>query len=373
MAPPTQTETIPKPANYYGSGSNRRGGGYDSGKLENKNGIIAVTGEEELAKYSYPQYIPEWDTKYNFPPLEEFEPKEPGLNADPSFPNLLKEGVEVTELTPKFGSEVKGIQLSKLSDQGKDELALFVAQRGVVAFRDQDLAKLSLDEVKKFGEYFGPLHVHPASAAPKGHPEIHLVHRAATTGRPKVFEDYISSVRWHSDVSYEKQPPSTTFLYLLDGPSSGGDTVFADQIEAYERLSDGFKSRLHGLKAYHSGYEQYQDAIKAGYHVRRAPVANVHPVVRTHPTLKKKALYINDQFTRSIVGFKKEESDVILNFLYDYVGKSIDLQARVKWAPGTVVVWDNRRAIHSALYDWDTNERRHLARLTPQGEIPYEE
>jgi sulfonate dioxygenase len=76
--------------------------------------------------------------------------------------------------------------------------------------------------------------------------------------------------------------------------------------------------------------------------------------------------------TRKIVGMKKEESDAILKFLYDHIAYGADFQVRVKWAPKTVVVWDNRVTQHSALIDWQTGERRHLARITPQAEIPYE-
>jgi sulfonate dioxygenase len=179
-------------------------------------------------------------------------------------------------------------------------------------------------------------------------------------------------VTWHSDVTYEQQPPGTTFLYLLDGPVAGGDTLFANQVVAYERLSSGFKQRLHGLKAVHSGFEQAENSSKRGGVVRRAPVSNIHPIVRTHPITGEKALYVNPQFTRKIVGYKKEESDHLLNFLYDHIAKSQDLQARVKWAPGTVVVWDNRVTAHSAIIDWDDGQRRHLARITPQAERPYE-
>jgi hypothetical protein len=48
------------------------------------------------------------------------------------------------------------------------------------------------------------------------------------------------------------------------------------------------------------------------------------------------------EVTRSIVGLKKEESDALLNFLLAHVGRGIDYQARVRWAPKTVVVWDVR-------------------------------
>lgn len=76
--------------------------------------------------------------------------------------------------------------------------------------------------------------------------------------------------------------------------------------------------------------------------------------------------------TRSIDGLKKEESDYLLKFLLDHIGRGIDYQARVRWEPKTVVVWDNRVTSHSAIVDWVTGERRHLARITPQAERPYE-
>lgn len=96
--------------------------------------------------------------------------------------------------------------------------------------------------------------------------------------------------------------------------------------------------------------------------------------------------------TRYIVGYKKEESDFLLQFLFNHIALSQDIQARVRWRPGTVVVWDvrvpcshtpvvykyanlqlqNRVTAHSALYDWEDGQRRHLARITPQAEAPYE-
>ena len=241
------------------------------------------------------------------------------------------------------------------------------------AFRDQDFADLHIQEALDFAEYFGPSHIHPASGAPKGFPKVHLVHRsAADTTAKDFFEERTNSITWHSDVTYEKQPPGTTFLYLLDGPTAGGDTAFANQAEAYRRLSPEFQKRLHGLKAIHSAHEQARNALERGSIVRRDPVANVHPIIRTHPVTGEKAIFVNPQFTRRIVGYKKEESDYLLKFLFDHIAHSQDLQARVKWAAGTVIVWDNRVTAHTAILDWQDGQRRHLARLTPRAEQPYE-
>jgi sulfonate dioxygenase len=84
-------------------------------------------------------------------------------------------------------------------------------------------------------------------------------------------------------------------LYIFDKPTTGGDTLFADMVEAYNRLSPAFQERLHGLKAIHSGIEQVEASVAKGSICRREPVLHEHPLVRTHPVTGEKALYINTQ------------------------------------------------------------------------------
>lgn len=275
------------------------------------------------------------------------------------FACLQDASVQREDLTANIGTVLSGLQLSQLSDAGKDQLALFAAQRNVVVFRDQDFGDLPIEKAKEIGGYFGRHHIHPASGAPLGHPEVHVVHRGADDRSGEILlETRNSTVAWHSDVTYEKQPPGTTFLYILDTPSAGGDTLFCNMVEAYRRLSPGFRERLHGLKAVHSGIEQADSARVRDIVVRREPVTSVHPLVRTHPATGEKALYINPQcensdgnsstelnsdqaaVTRYIVGYKKEESDNLLKFLYDHIAYGADFQARFKWAKRTIVVWD---------------------------------
>jgi sulfonate dioxygenase len=83
-------------------------------------------------------------------------------------------------------------------------------------------------------------------------------------------------------VSYEQQPPGTTALFLLDKPETGGDTLFASQVELYNRLSPELQKRLEGLSVLHSGVEQANHSRQGnrGGIVRREPVENIHPLVR---------------------------------------------------------------------------------------------
>ena len=220
------------------------------------------------------------------------------MDADKSFSDLLPPSARIDHLTPRIGSIIDGIQLSSLTSAGKDQLALLTAQRRVLAFRDQNFADLPIPEATAFAAYFGRLHIMPISGCPDGHPEVHVVHRGAgDKGVQQLLSQRTTSVVWHSDVTYEEQPPGTTIMYLLDTPDRGGDTIFSDQVEAYKRLSPGFQARLHGLKAVHSAAEQVNSSRAMGGIVRREPVISEHPIVRTHPLTREKALFVNPQCT----------------------------------------------------------------------------
>lgn len=177
---------------------------------------------------------------------------------------------------------------------------------------------------------------------------------------------------WHSDVSYELQPPSTTSLKLLTGPEAGGDTLWSSSYALYSSLSPGLQIYLEGLRAVHSAVAQADGSRAAGLPVRREPIETVHPVVRVHPTTGWKSVYVNPGvyplsirnpipcltvhphtlyphisawnpgFTRRIADVPKAESDAILSFLFSQISENHDFQVRFKWQPNDVAIWDNR-------------------------------
>ncbi|WVF67235.1 hypothetical protein IAT40_001983 [Kwoniella sp. CBS 6097] len=304
------------------------------------------------ADYKYKRFLPTYDRETKYPPLEPFEHKDPGLASlsDPT-PRSFLDGAVVNELTPKFGSEVAGVQLSQLDERAKSQLALYVAQRGVVVFRDQDFIDQSPEwQLNEWGKTFGRLHIHPTSGGPAEFPEFHLVFRDAAPkkGLASYNPNKLSSTGWHSDVTYELQPPGLTTLFLYESPASGGDTAYVSQVEAYNRLSPSFREYLETLSVVHSGVAQadFSRQGNRGGVVRREPVENVHPLT--------------------------EESDAILNLLYTHIAQGHDFQIRAKWKPKSVVLWDNRITAHSAIGDYDPEKDgfRHGSRITPQAERP---
>ncbi|KAJ6519393.1 TauD-domain-containing protein [Mycena sanguinolenta] len=334
---------------------------------------LTVQATEE--EYRYSHLLPHF-SRDSYPPLTPFAFSDPGLRAleHPNPRAFLQNATSVVELTPRLGTEVHGINLAELDSDGRDELALEVARRGLMVFRDQhDFIDRGPEFYKQWGSHFGRLHIHPTSGHPAGYPEIHLVYRDANSTFNFEISDSITSTVWHTDVSYELQPPGLTTFFLLSQPETGGDTLFTSQVSTLQNLSPQFVAFLRTLTAVHSGLEQanFSRSGKRGGIVRREPVEHIHPVVRKHPVTGEEALYVNRQFTRRIVGLKREESENILRFMFDHIDKSGDFQARLKWSPGTVAVWDNRVTAHSAIVDYkQSKERRHGARITPQAERP---
>lgn len=346
-----------------------------------KQGALTVS-EENRRQTVWPEYLPTWNPNQKFPPLKYFKYEDKGTLASENLSSLFPPGHSATvkKITPKFGTEVDGIQLSELSDQGKNDLALFIAQRGVVVFRNQNLTHQGPEAFAQFARHYGPLHVHPTSGAPESTPDLHITFRGTSQEELELaFKTRLNNIAWHTDVSYELQPPAYTFFSVLQGPVSGGDTLFADSVEAYNRLSPHMQQMLEGLHVLHTSEDQASLQRQQGGVARRDPVTNIHPLVRQHPATGKKYLFFNREFSRKIIELKEEESHALLEFLYNHVESAHDLQLRAVWEPNTIVCWDNRLTIHTAtgIDELSTDEFgnptiRLAVRASPQGERPVE-
>ncbi|KDR78986.1 hypothetical protein GALMADRAFT_224236 [Galerina marginata CBS 339.88] len=322
------------------------------------------SGDEADDGYKYADFKPSFP-KLSWEPLKEQHVVDRGTFANPEKPSLFAAATKVNHLTPAIGTEIKGIDLRQLTGPQKDELALLVAERGVVFFRDQEI---NIHEQLELARYFGPLHKHATTPIPRnGLEEVHVVYNDATR-RPDP-TSFSKLELWHSDVSYELQPPSTTSLKVITGPDVGGDTLWSSGYALYSSLSTGFQSYLEGLSAVHSAVAQADGNRAAGLPVRREEIETTHPLVRVHPVTGWKSVYVNPGFTKRIVGVPKAESDTILDFLFRQISENPDFQVRFKWEVNSIAFWDNRIVTHSATFDfWPAT--RHALRATPHGEKP---
>ncbi|KUJ07899.1 TauD-domain-containing protein [Mollisia scopiformis] len=290
-----------------------------------------------------------------------------GARADKSKSALFSAAKEVIDLTKHIGTEIVGLQLKDLTDQQRDELALLIAERSVVFFRDQDLTP---QEQKKLGEHFGEVEIHPQVPHVPGVPGVTIIWPALqATERKASFRQPGGASKWHTDLVHEKHPAGITHLHNDTIPSIGGDTLWASGYAAYSKLSPEFRKIIDGRKAVYVSAHTYLDRNDPTAGPKR--IERIHPIVRVHPATGWKSLFVNRAMTKEIVGLDKAESDLILNYLYDVYEQNVDIQVRFKWTPRTSALWDNRITIHNASWDYEGSEPRHGTRVTSLAEKPY--
>ncbi|KAJ9131792.1 TauD-domain-containing protein [Pleurostoma richardsiae] len=320
--------------------------------------------------YEWTDYLP-YSSVTGDLPLDAYDHIDPASRADPEKKSLFSVLGERKDVTPNIGTEVGG-QLSTLTDQQKDELALYVAERGVVIFRNQDFLRRGTGFIKEFASHFGRLHVHQFGPHVRGNSELTVLLRDSDDSH---FDNNaagkLTTTGWHSDMTYEINPPGTTFLACMTTPQSGGDTLYLNAMSAYDRLSEPMKKFLEGLTAIHEGTPQTAGARKSNI-IRRPALDTVHPVIRKHPVTGRKGIFVTPTYVKKICELKQEESDAVLKMIFDHIKSGLDFHTRVKWEPGTIVLYDNRMVMHSVTLDYPLGEKvqRHMMRITPQGERP---
>jgi sulfonate dioxygenase len=190
--------------------------------------IFKSADKDQDQEYRYSHLLPVFNSA-RYPPLTPFRHEDPARRAlsHPDPLTFLQTATRLDELSPALGTEIEGVNLAKLTSDEKDQLALFVAKRGIAIFRDQkDFIDSGTSSYLEWGKHFGRLHIHPTSGHPADAPEIHLVYRDANTTFNFELDERITTSYWHTDVSYELQPPGLTTFFLLSQRKLCPSTAF---------------------------------------------------------------------------------------------------------------------------------------------------
>jgi taurine dioxygenase len=287
--------------------------------------------------------------------------------------------IVVEPVTPVIGAEISGVDLRKpLDPETFAEIRQAIRKWRVIFFRDQDIDN---DQLKAFGRHFGPLTpAHPIAEGLEDHPEIW--ERAIDEYRERKSEnDRLPPGRraprdykgWHIDITFVANPNAYSILYGVDIPPFGGDTIFTSLAAAYEGLSPKIKTLIDDLKTVHqtSHYDNggfnrasRRDGRQPG------PFVSLHPLVRIHPETGEKVLFLNLGTTTHIVGLKERESQALLDLL-EFELTRPEHQARFRWRPKSLVVWDNQAVSHAGPIDYAQFDLpRVVRRITVAGELP---
>ena len=278
--------------------------------------------------------------------------------------------LDVRPVGQTFVAEVEGVDLSQpLDDAIIAAITHAFNSYSILVFRDQDLTE---DQHIAFTRRFGELYDHILGQfAHPNYPDILVVSNIIENGRNIGLAD--AGRLWHADLSY-RQPSSTgSMLYAREIPSSGGDTLFADTIGAYEALPDVQKHKVRGLYAVHeylTSYSRHQQEHHVRPQLTEAQLGQlrevIHPIAFVHPGNGRIGLYVSDGFTVRIVGLPEKKGRALLHELNAHVTQE-RFQYRHRWRKGDLVFWDNRSTIHLATGGYALPERRLLHRTTLKG------
>lgn len=279
----------------------------------------------------------------------------------------MNEKLNITALGPYIGAQVSNLDLTRpLSDTQFEQLYHALLRHQVLFLRDQ---LVTPHQQRALAARFGDLHIHPVYPHAEGVEEI-IVLDTHQDNPP-------DNDNWHTDVTFINTPPAVAILASKLLPESGGDTLWASGIAAFEALSAPLKTLLEGLHAEHDfkkSFQEYKYRRTAEEHQRwqeavakHPPVQ--HPVIRTHPVSGRKALFVNEGFTTRIVELSEKESDAVLALLYAHATKP-EFQVRWRWQPNDVAIWDNRVTQHYANADYYP-ARRVMHRATVLGDRPF--
>ncbi|KDN69271.1 putative TfdA family Taurine catabolism dioxygenase TauD [Colletotrichum sublineola] len=323
---------------------------------------------------------------------------------EPLKPSGVLDQFEHFDVTPIIGREYPTVDLKELlrapnSDELIRDLAITIAQRGVVFFRKQDNIDNDLQKelVQRLGELSGKpstskLHIHPLNNSGRGNTqddEISVISSAQSKSLGLYhFLNYdkkqTQKGQWHSDIAFEPVPSDYSLLRLTQLPKTGGDTLWASGYELYDRISKPLQGFLDTLTATYAQPGFNATAGKNGFQLfteaRGSPenVGNlleaVHPVVRTNPVTGWKSIFAAGQHVSRINGLSEDESRHFLDWFLQMIVENHDLQVRNRWQNvNDVAIWDNRSVYHAATPDYLSEGlgERKGSRAVSVGEKPY--
>ena len=233
----------------------------------------------------------------------------------------------------------------------------------VLSFPDQ---RMDDDALERFTNAMGGFGIDPFFAPIPGRQHIAAILREADERTPLFAEN------WHSDWSFQAQPPAGTCLLAIEIPPKGGDTLFANQHAAWDALPAARQAEWGDLAAIHSARLAYAPdgsygtrdegrsmAIRPGEEAR---AEQTHPLVPAHPETGRRGFYSTLGYIVGIEGMDDAEAFPLLREIAAWQAHE-EFVYRHVWEPGMLILWDNRSVLHRATGGYE-GHRRELHRTT---------
>ena len=274
--------------------------------------------------------------------------------------------LKVSPVTGTIGAELSGVDLAgELSDETVAEIRAALLANRVVFFRDQ---ALDYERQVAFGRRLGTLTLgHPTIQSPPDQPLMEEVDSAK--GAP--------AADWHTDVTFLDQPVSFTCLRGVVIPEVGGDTMWANTVNAYATLTPELRGVGRQFAGRFTPTRPATCASTVAARILRGSRAASSSCRRsTGPSIPRSWCIPRPANARccsaasriASVGYPIDLSRAIIRTFQEYVTRP-ENTVRWHWRVGDVAIWDNRSTQHCAVVDYGDAYRR-CERVTVAGSTP---
>ena len=277
-------------------------------------------------------------------------------------PSIAAVTLQIVPLSPTMGAEIRGVDLSRpLDAAAASALREAWLEHVLLVFRGQELDDRAL---RRSADWLGdPAEISmPVDRRGDDDASIALISNIRDEAGAPIGALGDGDMWFHHDNSYTEAPDKTTWLYAVELPGSGGNTLFGNCYRAYEALPERLRRSLSGREV----LQVYDYTLK-----QRPDLGDLdgvpqfwQPAVVVHPVTGKKALYVDRLMTAAIGGYDRAASEALIEEICAYTER-IDYEHA--WRPGDYVIWDNRCSVH-ARTDFPALERRLLKRGKVAGE-----
>jgi alpha-ketoglutarate-dependent taurine dioxygenase len=250
---------------------------------------------------------------------------------------------QVRELHPAVGVEIEGLDLSgEFDPETVGALRDLFDRTGLLLLRHPEMS--ADDQSYLVGLLIG-------DEAP--------ANRAAAVANTHTYSNYVTNkdedgyarfgeLLFHCDMMWSANAFELISLYGYKVEPPAVPTRFASMVHGLQTLPDDLRARIQGLRAVHETGQQRRGEHKDQLVVPQHEVlrSTVKPIVWPHPRTGRSLLFVSQQMTARIEGLAADDSELLLEQLFDHLYRP-EVVFDHEWRRGDLVVWDNLAVQHA--------------------------
>jgi len=254
--------------------------------------------------------------------------------------------LKVTDLGPDFGVEVAGIEPTvPLPDDQIVQLRALFDEKGLLVIRD-------IDADLRFQTYLSRLLIGDDPLAdggadldsPAAKRELFVSNREEQGSAP------VGRLLFHSDYMWRDDVFRLLSLYGSKVEQPTSPTLFVSAAHAWDTLPADLRKRVEGRFAIHGQDTSYLKRAGGDPDVLVSTFGEEEtirlPIGHRHPRTGRMLLYVTPQFTLRVDGMEQEESEALLEELFDHLYRPESIIEH-HWRERDLVLWDNIALQHA--------------------------